>query len=350
MKSQMLKVKRMFPLNNGIFHYINYSFPEEITITQDQLDLLFISSWGMRIVAPVVLISRDDMWEDNPLTVQELTYLGSLIKNAYQNKWDKLAAVLSLEYDPIHNYSDTYHEEMEEHGTGDDVVTHNTTVTDNSTVDNDKVVTDSGSERTVKTGSDTIDRSESYTIDKSDAETGTDTIAKQKQDSSTRTDNLNQEVTGAQDDGIYGFNSEEAVGADTSSTHTVTANTGTQGLSASGTESSTRTANLTHTINDDRSTDVDETKSSSHESTVYGGLVKTTDDVTRTQGTRATTGTDSTEKENERTRVRDFTHLGNIGNLTTQQLIEQEIKLWHWNFINQVLNDVKDFLTIPVYE
>ena len=350
MKNQFLKVKRMFPLINGIFHYINYQFPEEITITDDQLDLLFISSWGMRLVAPIVLTLRDDPWEDSQLSTTELTYLGSLIKNMYQNKWDRLASVLELEYDPIHNYSDTYHEELEEHGAGDDVVTHNTTVTDNTTVDNDKTVTDSGTERTVKSGSDTIDRTEELTIDKTDAETGTDGIVKQSSDSLTRTDNLTEESTGTKDDGLFGFNSEEAVGADTSSTHMRTTNTGTQGSSASGNESSTRTANLTHTINDDRINDVDETKTSSSESTVYGGLIKTTDETNTTQGTRRTTGTDSTERENERTRVRDFTHLGNIGNITTQQLIEQEIKLWHWNFINQVLNDVKDFLTIPVYE
>jgi len=350
MKNQILKVKRMFPLINGIFHYIQYQFPEEIEITEDQLDLLFISSWGMRLVAPVVLVLRDDPWQDSQLSVEELTYLGALIKNMYQYKWDKLANVLALEYDPIHNYSDTYHEELEEHGTGDDVVTHDTTVTDNTTVDIDKTVTDSGTERTVKSGSDTVDRTEAITIDKSDAETGTDAISKQSSDNSTRTDNLHEDVEGTKDDGLYGFNSEEAVGADTSATHTVTANTGTQGTTTSGTESSTRTANLVHTINDDRSTDVDETKTSSHESTVYGGLVKTTDETNATQGTRATTGTESTARENQRTRLRDFTHLGNIGNISTQQLIDQEIKLWHWNFINQVLNDVKDFLTIPVYE
>ena len=43
------------------------------------------------------------------------------------------------------------------------------------------------------------------------------------------------------------------------------------------------------------------------------------------------------------------THSGNIGNLTTQQLIKQEIELRRWNFIEAVLEDAKELLTIPMY-
>lgn len=294
MRDQSLKVKRMFPLTNGIFHYIDYQFPEEIEITDDQLDFLFISSWGMRIVAPIVLVLRDGPWEDGALTEQELIYLGALIKNMYKYKWDKLAELLSLEYDPIHNYSDTFHEEVTENGTDNNTVTHDTTVTDNRTMDIDKSVTDSGSERTVKSGS----------------------------SNKTRTDNLSEtvEATGAND--LYGFNSEEAVGADTNVSHSTKLNTGTQ--ATAGTDSG--------------------------ESTVYGGLIHTTDEGHVDHSTSAKTGTVETEGENTHNKVRDYTHLGNIGNITTQQLISEEIKLWHWNLINQILNDVKDFLTIPVYE
>lgn len=48
-------------------------------------------------------------------------------------------------------------------------------------------------------------------------------------------------------------------------------------------------------------------------------------------------------------RARKYTHKGNIGNLTPQQLIRQEIDLWRWNFIEVVLNDVEEFITIPIY-
>lgn len=57
----------------------------------------------------------------------------------------------------------------------------------------------------------------------------------------------------------------------------------------------------------------------------------------------------SNESTTTITRDRQFTHKGNIGNLTTQELIRQEIKLWEWNFIESVLSDVKELLTIPMY-
>ena len=43
------------------------------------------------------------------------------------------------------------------------------------------------------------------------------------------------------------------------------------------------------------------------------------------------------------------THKGNIGNLTTQQLMKQEIELRKWNFIESILEDAKELLTIPMY-
>lgn len=52
--------------------------------------------------------------------------------------------------------------------------------------------------------------------------------------------------------------------------------------------------------------------------------------------------TDSTERTLKRS--------GNIGVTTSQQLIESELSLWHWNFLTQVFQDVNSILTIPIYE
>lgn len=46
---------------------------------------------------------------------------------------------------------------------------------------------------------------------------------------------------------------------------------------------------------------------------------------------------------------RVLTRSGNIGNISYQSLLKQEIELWQWNFIRQVLEDVKDFTTLPIY-
>lgn len=87
----------------------------------------------------------------------------------------------------------------------------------------------------------------------------------------------------------------------------------------------------------------------------------------QSNGTTSNTGTQSTESTSNKTganskldevsknynvttdKTRESKHTGNIGNLTTQQLMKQEIELWKWNFVESILADLKDFLTIPIY-
>ena len=47
--------------------------------------------------------------------------------------------------------------------------------------------------------------------------------------------------------------------------------------------------------------------------------------------------------------TKDYTKTGNIGNLKTQEMIEAEIRLWRWNILNEMMNDIKDYITLPVY-
>lgn len=87
----------------------------------------------------------------------------------------------------------------------------------------------------------------------------------------------------------------------------------------------------------------------------------------QSNGTTSNTGTQSTESTSTKAgansksdevsknynvttnKTRESKHTGNIGNLTTQQLMKQEIELWKWNFVESILADLKDFLTIPIY-
>lgn len=48
-------------------------------------------------------------------------------------------------------------------------------------------------------------------------------------------------------------------------------------------------------------------------------------------------------------RDRTVSRIGNIGNITTQKMLHEEIELWKWNFIEQILNDAKSMLTLAVY-
>lgn len=147
----------------------------------------------------------------------------------------------------------------------------------------------------------------------------TDTVNESATENKTRTDNLQKSTTYASDEShngtdasqLYGFNSEVGVNSDNSSVNSET------GIEGSNDETSTGTQTYENSIEKDRS-------------------------ATRTNSTD--NATDSTQNKD-----RTFTHKGNIGNLTTQELIRQDIKLWEWNFIDSVLNDAKDLLTIPIY-
>lgn len=145
--------------------------------------------------------------------------------------------------------------------------------------------------------------------------TGTDGVT----GTNTRTDDLSKTstkesenvVSDSEDASVYAFNSENSVKSDESSSD------------------STSTLDETTTVTDT-------------------GTQTVSKDETRTVNmSKETEG--SNETTTKVTRERTFTHKGNIGNLTTQEMLRQEIKLWEWNFVESVLTDVKDLLTIPMY-
>ena len=141
----------------------------------------------------------------------------------------------------------------------------------------------------------------------------TGTSSDQRTDNLQTSTNLNSENSNTTDDSnsIYGFNSVNAVDSDksrivdngTGKSNGTTSNTGTQSTEGTSTKSGTTT----------KSNEV-------------------------SKDYNVTTN-----------KTRESKHTGNIGNLTTQQLMKQEIELWKWNFIESILADLKDFLTIPIY-
>lgn len=49
-------------------------------------------------------------------------------------------------------------------------------------------------------------------------------------------------------------------------------------------------------------------------------------------------------------RAKKTIHKGNLGNVAPQDLIRKEIELWRWNFINEVMEDIKSFISLAVYD
>lgn len=407
------KIMQMLPMNNGLFVHINYDFPSVLSVVNSELDLNFLTLYGLKTCAPVIHVVHQDH-SVSQLTDSELTTLAHLILSTYKWKWDKLAAIIELEYDPIHNYSDDYHEELSEDINSDSTRTPNITETSNGTLSRDIQQHSGGSEREVTTQDEESTRTDNLAestertddlaqdttrtlntrkattkeVETSDDTVRTDDLSEtltrtlDTDKSTSRTDNLTETISEENENNLFGFNSDEAVGADTGASNKSRRNTGSvtgsetetgtitderdnegsvstnRDISTTENGSETDTGTITDaqtntgTVTTERTNTgtVGNVQQSSSETTRYGGLSYTTDDDHTSQGTKRTTGTEATEGSSERTRVRDFTHLGNIGNHTTQQLLTEEIELWRWNFIQQVFNDVKDFLTLPLYD
>lgn len=148
----------------------------------------------------------------------------------------------------------------------------------------------------------------------SNSNTRTDNLSESVTDARqiTETRNLTNSGTGSVNNGIYGFNSSSSVG-DTDSDTT-----------NSNTESGTVT-------------------------TTHGGNMTTANTGTQANSGSSTyseTGGDDTSG----TRKREYTKTGNIGNISTQKLLNEEIELWKYNFIYEIMRDVANFVSLPIYE
>lgn len=119
----------------------------------------------------------------------------------------------------------------------------------------------------------------------------------------------------------------------------IKANRGTQGI-----EEDTSISDSTHTTDDQESSSVSHGASSGKNLSSV-----TTESNNESNKQNVSRLTDSSIVNSALARAKQSIHKGNIGNLTPQQLITQEIELWRWNFIDEVMSDIKSMITIPIY-
>ena len=289
LKPPRLKIQRLgtawtTPISTGIFTELQ---TKNVPWAELNIDTLlnhqyYINRSGKKIVSPLIENYTDNT---DSLSSAEKSEIADIVYNIFGDKWNKLYELLSLEYNPIHNYDMTETEEIE--GT-------NATET-----------TRTGTDTTQGTGTDTI----THTGTQATAHTGTIGVSSSESTQGTTNGNTSTE--------IYGFNSSEGVpDTDVGTSSGVTA-------SKSGTETTT------HNDTDTRTDNLTDTETRN-----------TTDTTTHNT-------TDATEGEN--TTSRTLTRSGNIGVTTTQQMILSSIDLYQWNFFNQVFEDIDTILTIKTY-
>lgn len=283
----------MIPVTKNLFNFIDYDF-SELGINNATLSFYFASKYNERWCNSVVELLMES---DGTITDANLAVLGQYINQLYSKKWDKLAALLTAQYDPIHNYLDDMSEE----------------ITDNDdksvTLDLDGTNSNTRTDNTTETTSNT----------RTDNTTRTDNL--------TRTDDLEQTrdvgTTNDRTDSVYGFNSSDAVPSEEKAGTGSVDETDTQ----SGTVRNTGTVTNTGTVSN-----------------------AGTRQNTGTVGNSGSNTVDSTENtERDYTRERSVTHTGNIGNIATQDLMQKEVDFWAWNFVIQVISDVADVITLPTY-
>ena len=258
------KIKEIMTPIDAVFSKMNYDFE---FIGKDKLDIIFVTSYGERTIAPFVDYFLEHDVNSNSFTFSEESkqLLSDTVLAYYKINWDKLKQIIKTEYDPIHNFLDK--------------VTENLTDTTDKTITTNDTVSDTG------TGS------------------------------KTRTDNLTltetRNLKGTQNDDstlqMQGFNSTSFQNKDKDVLTRNTTDTGSISNENTGTQENSETRDFTTT--------------------------KTGNETTNDQYRRE----------------RNLTRIGNIGNITTQKMLNEEIELWKWSFIQQVLDDVKQLLTLSVY-
>ena len=261
------KLSDVYSLTDGIFTRLKdmTSIPwgSDATLA-GQLDLVYLGNHsGDKYVAPLL------QKEDDDLTTAYKTQVLSAAYSIYKNKWTKLFAVMSAEYNPIENYSMTE--------------THSGTDTKTDTPTNWK-------DTEVKTPANWKETNEHKPGQSGYSETETQTPT----DWEKTTEALTADNKSTTDTSVYAFNSSTSVPSAKTETELKNKNTETQ----SGTYET--------------------------EKKVEGSLI----DEKSTTGTFTTETTKSGRYESQTEYDTTLTRSGNIGVTTSQQMIQSEIELY----------------------
>ena len=352
---------------------MNYQFRAEVSKTT--LDFRFNTEFGEK--NPTKTITKIMGDDEGYMTEAKLSFLAQMMLETYKPKWDKMAEIYDIKYDPIHNFLDEWEDTSEEVRDLDGSTQDTRTLEYGKTENLDRTRTDNleNSETTTfnKTDTRTDNLTELETRDLGSSSTRTDNMMETDTfgHTSTRTDNLHEVVdedttkseSGSKSDNVYGFNSSSAVPSDTSSSSNsgsgtvdrTTDNTGTQATTEGGSNSKANTGTQSTSGTDTGTVTTANTGTSANAQTGTVGVSGTntgtqdTDQTITTGGVDTERKTGSTQEDETTNRDRSGRHFGNIGNLTSQKQIKEEIELWKWNYVATILNDAKEFCCLPVY-
>ena len=260
---------------------------EDETVSIDNSIEYFIEHSNEKYISPL-FCKLMRYYDSEELTFDELlTQVSRLISSHYAVKWYKIYTALMTDYAPLENY------DMEEVRTPNLSKGHTLMVSGTQSGSNHEEVNTNLSTRQL------VDE------DSKDA-TNTDI---------SKTTGVDTET------GVYGFNSNNSNPSATGESDTTER---TQGTKANNYIEKTHDADNTETVTG--------SKNDNYKDSTSSGTESKTESSTDTE-----TGTET------------LTRHGNIGVTTSQQMLESEIKLRQYNFIEEMYKDIDSILCLKIY-
>ena len=364
-----MKIQRLDEVigNNEIFSTImtgrELPWHEDTTITAELLDFEYINNYsGRKIISPAV---EKSLGTDGKITTANFEKLCSVAYMMYGKKWARNWAILTMEYNPIENYSMVEDSKLtrdnkETHSGTDSVLM---TGTDTNAESGTNTVLMTGTDTNTESGTNSLAHGEKHTLSGSDGlqhgethtQSGSDGLLHGEKHTLSGTDS--QTDTRATENEVSAFNSSSY------SDSTKSTNSGSLGTTygktdtASGTDTTTYgkvdTASGTDTTTYgkvDTASGTDQT-TFGHVNTESRNMSDATTFGHQNQETRNMT--DATTHghiiDNDDDERNHLTRSGNIGVTTSQQMAESDIQLWKWNFFYEVFSDIDNVFTISTY-
>lgn len=331
MSTTVRQIKDAFPnsfIGNGLFSAFDNPVWKD-NFTASDLDILFITRYGERLESPFI----EHFDTGNGVSESDLPVVARTIYNVFSSQWSHLWKANISEYNPIEN-TDAFVSITDTHETNENGTENRTTAGNTSGTTGGKTETDTDN---TTTGTGTV----THAIDETETLKGTGTVTHTIDEKTTATTSGNSSGTDNGENNVFGFNSASAVGSD-ASTGTTTA---TAKSDSSGTRNETDTETRDTTDAKTNNTTDTETRNTTDKLT---GKQTTTEN-----GTNSTTANETVEAKTTATGNGTDTHEehrhGNIGVTTNAQMIQGEIDIWKWSFIDTVMNDICKLIALSVY-
>lgn len=313
----MKTLNSVYPDWAQLFTYMPTS---DLTTTFDpsDLDIQFFSKYGERWISPFV---EHFLEEDGTITQTNLERIASIVWHKYAASWLKKLAILSIEYNPIDNVDYTMTE----------TTTHTGTDTLSKTGTEQDVLT--------KTGAETRTLTKDGTETETETDTGTETRTLEKSGTETDTKTGSISNSGTDNGNVFGFNTTEADGVPATKETTNNTQTFNSVQDSHGFANREDTETLEFN-NRQKTTQQSFTNREDEETLAFNNRQDTN---TKSFNSRLDTQTKNLTDEIER-------HMsGNYNVTTTQQMLQQEIELWNWSFLDDVFRDVASVVSISIY-